>query len=218
MKRNIFLFLLTVIIFLVFTSCASKKEKEPQPVQERSENFIADINSMFLGNLHLYTKLSINAPKITDFDVYFAPRTNSIYLNFKMGIDIVQISFSYSERKAIYESAQKYIDNYENKLLIDEKPTSKNAYLKGKAPISWGVFGLVYSTITKYQVNTEYLWIDKPYYRLKYDTAKANDDDANSPSFSIYISPSQWQNIFEMCNQAVLESKVDDILEQADVF
>lgn len=207
-----------LFICLCLSSCASKKELQEKPELERTEDYIADLTPIFLGNLHLYTKQSVNAPKITDFDVYFNPRTNTISLSFKLGLNVVQLSYSYSERKEIYDSAKQYIFNYENNLITVVKPTSKNAYLKGKAPISWGVFGLVYSTITKYQANTEYLWIDKPYYRLKYDTAKANDDDANSPSFSIYISPSQWQNIFEMCNQAVLESKVDDILEQADVF
>lgn len=215
MKKS---FITPVFILCIFLCGCASKQKEPQPVRERSEDYIADINSMFLGNLHLYTRMSINSPKITDFDVYFSPRTNSVYLNFKLGIDIVQISYSYSERKAIYESAQKYIFNYENNLLVDEKPTSKNAYHKGQVPISWGVFGLSYSATTKYQVNTEYLWIDKPYYRLRYDSAKDDNEDSNSPAFSIYISPSQWQTIFEMCDQALLESKVDAIIEQADVF
>lgn len=218
MKKHIYLFLISLIILSVFISCASKKELQAKPEQVRTENFIADLDPFFLGNLHLYTKQSVNSPKITDFDVYYNPRSNSISFTFKLGLNIVQLSYSYSERKEIYSSAKQYIFNYENNFITEEKPTSKNAYLKGKSPISWGVFGLVYSAITKYQVNTEYLWIDKPYYRLRYETSKAQDDDANSPAFAIYISPTQWQMIFEMCDQASLEAKVDEILSQAEVF
>ena len=171
-----------------------------------------------MGNLHLYTKQSINSPRITDFDVYFSPRTNSIFFKFNIGIDIVQISYSYSERKKLFETAQKYLSNYENNLINNEKPTSKNAYYKGIIPISWGVFGLTHSVNTNYKVNTEYVWPDKPYYRLQYESTKDIEEDSNSPAFSIYISPSQWQTIFEMCNQELLEAQVDSILEQAEAF
>ncbi len=209
------IFLITILINLL--SCASNKTRSPQPVQERTENFIADLNSFFLGNLHLYTKQSINSPKITEFDVYFSPRTNSIFINSKLTLDVIDISFSYAERKALYETAQKYLNYYENGLLTDEKPTTKNAWYKGTIPISWGVFGFTHSADTKYQINTEYLWIGKPYYRMRFDTA-TDEDDSNSPAFNLYISPSQWQTIFEMCDQVTLEARCDEIIAQAEAF
>ena len=209
------IFLITILINLL--SYASNKTRGPQPVQERSENFIADMNPFFVGNLHLYTKQSINSPRISEFDLYFSPRTNSIFINTKLSIDVIQIDFSYAERKALYETAQKYLNDYENGLIIDEKPTSKNTLYKGNIPISWGVFGYTHSAITKYQINTEYLWIDKPYYRIRFETTE-DEDDASSPAFNLYISPSQWNNILEMCDQAALEARCEQVVNEAMEF
>ena len=218
MKTKFLLIILLLTVTISLTSCASKKELKEKPVIEKSENFIADLDSFFIGNLNLYTKRSINNPVITQFDVYFYPRSNSIALFCKLGIDVIQIVFSYADRENIYETAQLYLSNYENNLIKEEKPTSKNAYLKGSLPIAWGVFGYTYSETTKYQINTEYLWIEKPYYRLKLDATSTKDESATFAGFSIYVSPSQWQSIFEMCDQATLEAKCDEKSVQADTF
>ena len=218
MKKIFFPLIITLSLFFVTTSCASKKELKEQPVIERSENFIANLNTFFVGNLNLYTKRSIGNPTITQFDVYFSPRTNSILLAGKLGIDVIQLEFTYAERKNIYTAALQYISNYENGLISQEKPTSKNAYIKGKVPISWGVFGYTYDAVTKYQVNTEYLWIEKPYYRFKLEAAPADGDSGSSPAFSIYVSPSQWKTIFELCDQATLEARCDEVVEQVEEF
>ena len=69
-----------------------------------------------------------------------------------------------------------------------------------------------------YSTNIEYLEPDKPYFRLKFNSITDPEDGSTSPSFSIYISPSQWKTIFEMCNQEILVSKVDEILQEADVW
>lgn len=217
MKKIFLAFIIALSLLFVLTSCASKELKE-KPVIERSENFIADLDSFFLGNLSLYTKRSINSPVITQFDVYFAPRSNTITLACKLGIDVVQLEFSYAERKNIYNSALSYISNYENNLIKQEKPSSKNAYLNGTLPVYWGVFGYTYEAITKFQVNTEYLWIDKPYYRLRIDAVTTKEESATSPAFSIYVSPSQWKTIFELCDQATLEARCDEVVEQAEEF
>ncbi len=218
MKKIFFPLIITLSLLFVTISCASKKELKEQPVIERSENFIANLNTFFVGNLNLYTKRSLGNPVISQFDVYFSPRTNSILLAGKLGIDVIQIEFTYAERKNIYTAALQYISNYENGLISQEKPTTKNAYIKGNVPISWGVFGYTYDAVTKYQVNTEYLWIEKPYYRFKLEAAPAEDENGSSPAFSIYVSPSQWQTIFELCDQATLEARCDEVVEQAEEF
>ena len=217
MKKS-FIFITSLLFLSIFLCGCASKQKQLKPVQERSETFIADINAFFLGNLHLYTKESINQPKISDFDVYFSPRTNSVFLNLKLGINVIQLEYSYAERKNVYEAAQRYLYNYENGLIVDEKATSKNAYYKGEVPVSWGVFGLTHSVTTKYRIHTEYLWIDRPYFRLRYEATKDTKEDSSSPAFSIYISPSQWETIYEMCNQAALEAKVDEILVDAEAW
>ena len=217
MKKNTSYIICTLILLCFFVSCKSKEITE-KPEIERTQEFIADINPIFLDTVNLYTKNSVNNPYIAEYNLYFSPRTNSVFINVTIGITSIRIVFSYSERNALYESVKKYLYNYENNLIIQEKPTSKNAYYKGTASIDWGVLALNYSTDTKYQTNVEYLWIDKPYYRLRFEATDDKDKDASSPAFSVYISPTQWQTLFDLCNQQALEARCDEILAEADAF
>lgn len=206
------IFLLTLAIAL--TSCASKEKV----IRERDETYIADLDSFYIGELHLYTRVTINQPKISDFEVTFSPRSNIIYFKAKLGLDIISIGVSYKERQKLYEIALEYIDAYKNNTLKNEKPSKKNAYFRSKTYVSWGVFGYTHSVLANYITNVEYLETDKPYFRLKFEATDDPEDGSTTPAFSIYISPSQWQTIFEMCNQESLEAQVDEILAQAEAF
>ncbi len=214
MKTRFLAFIFIIITILTITACATKP-KEPKV---RSETFIADINSFYIGELHLYTRMTISNPKISDFELTFAPRSNFVTAKVKIGLDVIKIGFSYKERMIIKDIAEKYIDDYKNSLLKNENPTNKNALLKSVVPLSWGVFGYSHSVNVKYYVNIEYLESEKPYFRLRFEATDDPDDGSATPAFSIYISPSQWQTIFEMCNQELLEAQVDSILEQAEAF
>lgn len=212
-KRNI---LLTTVLFTVilFTGCASKQKIK----KERSENFIADIDQFSIGEFHLYTRMTISAPKISDFSFSFIPRTNNIAIRTKITPDYVQLFFSYAERQKLKKAAEEYLDNYNNGLIKNEKPTKKNAFYTSNIPCSWGMLGYSHDIQVTYSTNIEYLEPDKPYFRLKFNSITDPEDGSTSPAFSIYISPAQWRTIFEMCNQEILVSKVDEILQEADVW
>ena len=213
MKKS-FILLLSILLSLTLFSCASK----PKVQKERSDTYIANLEPFYIGELHLYTRLTIASPKISDFSLSFIPRTNSIKVTTKIGLDYFQIFFPYAERQNLKESAQKYLDDYANNQLKNEKPTKKNTLYKATLPVSWGVLGFSHDIDQKCNANIEYLELDKPYYRLKFDAATAPEDGSTSPAFSIYISPSQWQSIFEMCDQASLEAQCDEIIAQAEAF
>ena len=214
MKIKLFTFVLIILTILTITSCASK----PKVPKERSETFIADIDSFYVGELHLYTRLTIASPKISDFEITFVPRTNYINIRAKLGLDVIKIGFSYSERQKLKEVADKYIQAYNNNEIKNEKPGKKNSLMTSSVPVSWGVLGYSHDIWSNYMVNIEFLEQNKPYFRLKFDAMTDPEDGSTSPGFSIYISPSQWQTIFKMCDQATLEAQCDEILEQAEAF
>ena len=110
------------------------------------------------------------------------------------------------------------IQAYEEGSITDEKPTKKNALCTGNVPLMWGVVGLSHSLNVNYAANIEYLEPNKPYFRLKFDATDDYSDQSTSPAINIYISPSQWQTLFEMCDQATLEARCDEIVEQAEAF
>lgn len=208
-----------IILFISFftisvLSCASK----PKPVKERSENYIADLDPFYIDELHLYTKTTMGNPKITDMEVTFYPRSNIIGFKMKIGLDVIRVGFKYSERKKLYASANEYIDSYNNNTITQDKPVKKNALIKSKTPLSWGVFGLTHDVEARYYTNIEYLEPNKPYYRIRFEATDDAETNSATPPFSIYISPSQWQTIFEMCDQAALEAMCDKIVGQAEAF
>ena len=214
MKTKLLPFVLIIFSLFTFFSCASKQKVQ----RERSETFIADLEPFYIGEQHLYTRLTIAAPKISDFEITFMPRSNYIIVKAKMGLDVIKIGFPYSERKKLYEVANQYLDMYNAGQIKDEKPTKKNALLKSSLQVAWGVLGYSHDITASYMVNIEYLEENKPYFRMKFDAITDPEDGSTSPAFSIYISPSQWQSIFEMCDQASLEAQCDEIIAQAEAF
>ena len=99
-----------------------------------------------------------------------------------------------------------------------QKPTKKNAYYKSSIPVSWGLLGYSHDIKPTFYANVEYLETNKPYFRLKFEAVSDPEDGSTSPSFSIYISPAQWKQIFELCDQQALEARCDEILAQAEEF
>ena len=213
MKKSFFLFIL--LLSVILCGCASKR-KAPR---ERSETFIADIDSFWFNEkIHLYTRMTISSPKISDFSLGLIPRTNNIKVQTKIGLDYIQLYFSYAERVKLKEAVEKYLYDYNNNLLKDEKPTKKNAYYKSSIPVSWGMLGYSHDIKPTFYANVEYLETNKPYFRLKFEAVSDPEDGSTSPSFSIYISPAQWKQIFELCDQQALEARCDEILAQAEEF
>ncbi len=207
------IFLLTLIVAL--TSCASKEK----PPRERDETFIANINPFDVETYHLYATVNIGKPKVSDFYVTFAPRTNYLFIKARLGIDVVRVGFSYEDRMMISEAANQYLEAYENGNIPNVKPTKKNAYSKGTVLFEWGATGLAHEVIPTYRTNAQYLEPNKPYFLISIDSMEEEGrDHISSPRIGIYISPSQWETIIEKCNQQNLEAMTDEILAEAEAF
>ena len=214
MKKSIFITTF-LLLFVLLSGCASKQIIH----RERTENFIADVDSFEVGKLHLYTSVGIARPKIHDYYVRFAPRSNYIYIKARVGIDIIEIGVPYSERKSLNAAKEKYLADYEAGNIPKTKPNKKNAISNGVVSIGWGAFGTGHDVMTTYMTNTQYLEENKPYFRIKLkSTDEEGNDHVSSPPLAIYISPSQWDQIYQMCSQESLVAQTDEILAQANAF
>ena len=218
MKKNItkalFIFF-CALLSLGFTACASKEK----PPRERDEFFVADISPMELDTIHLYASYGLGKPKIYDFTVSFYPRTNVVYFKGRIGMDIIMVGFKYQARQEFAQARDKYLEAYKSGTIKREKPTKKNAYTTGNLPLGWGALSPGYHTSAKYFTNVEYV-MDKPYFLIRFEATKGLGDDSNvsSPRTNIYISPAQWEQITELCNQAHLEALADEVLDEANKF
>ena len=214
MKKTI-LTISALLLIISLTSCASKDK----PPRERDETYIADINMFTVETFNLYSAFGMGQPKVQDFTFIFEPRTNYLYARGRIGIDQVEVAFSYKERQKILAAKDMYILEYETDNLTKQKPSKKNAYNTGSVPIRWGVTGLGHSTVTTYMTNVQYILKDKPYFRILFSPAKEDDGSENSsPKIMVYISPAQWEKIIEACNQERLVELTDAIIEEADEF
>ena len=199
----------------MLSSCASKDK----PPRERSETFVADISSFSVDSFHLYSCLNVGKPKVCDFDVTFAPRNNYVYIQSRIGVNIVKIGFAYEDRVMINEAVQKYLEEYENGTITRAKPSKKNAYNKGTVLMEWGGVSLAHRVVSPFITNVEFLEPSKPYFRLLCNAvAEEGGDHIYSPKVYIYISPSQWQAIYDACNQEHLIDMTDEILAEANAF
>ena len=144
---------LLVFIFciILLSGCASKEKV----LRERDETFIADIDSFEVATLHLYTTIgSLGKPRISDFYFRFAPRTNYLFAKARVGIDLIEIGFSYPERLKVNQAKEEYIEAYESGNIPNVKPTKKNAISKGDVSVSWGSLGLTHEVLTTYITTT----------------------------------------------------------------
>ena len=215
MKKNIFFVSIIFVLVFLFSGCASK-DAEPR---ERTETFIADVNPFTVTTLHLYAKINMGKPKISDFTVTFAPRTNTLFIKGRVGVDVIRIGFDYEERKSLSMARMKYIMAYKNSNIPNEKPSKKNAYSNGSVFLEWGGLGTSHDVTTTYMTNAEYLEKGKPYFRLFFNsTGEEASEHVYSPRLRIYISPSQWESIMELCGQEHLEEMTDAILAEANAF
>ena len=218
MKKNIkkALFIFTCLLAgLVLTACASKNK----PPRERDEFFIADISPMELDTIHLYASFGLSKPKISDFTVSFYPRTNVVYLKSRVGMDVIMIGFNYQARKDFAQARDMYLEAYKSGKIKREKPTKKNAFTKGYLPFGWGALSAGYHATVDYFTNVEYV-MEKPYFLLRLEATRGLGEDSNvsSPRTNIYISPAQWEQITQLCNQARLEELADQVLDEANKF
>lgn len=215
--KKLILIITSILFALSLTGCATTT-KTTAP-RERDETFIADIDSFEVESFNLLTAKKNNKTKVTQVNITFSPRTNNLFIDTKVGMNYIRIVLPYQERSAILEAHNKYLEQYDSNTIKNEKPSKKNAYSNGFSKIQWGTLGYAHSANAEYITNAYYLEPDKPYFRISFLQQESEKEKGTySPITNIFISPAQWEKIYDVCKQEHLVQLVDDILMEAAEF
>lgn len=217
-------------VCILFSSCASNdvenyddeydyNENEVilnQP--EMTQNFIGDFNTFRIDDL-MFLQKSNNTVKAKEINgVYLVPRTNSIELHFRDGMNSVVIILDKESREKVLESCQTFLTQYDEKTLPHHKVNSKTAYFNSKCSVWFGLITPSYGCHKNdFYANVEF--IDKRPYLLLHFLPTRCDDEVNSstftPKISLYMSPSQIREFMELMNQENLNKLVENLKTKA---
>lgn len=230
MKKLIFTLL---IIPALFISCASDDVEDydseydytndeiilSQP--EMNEDFIGDFDVFRIDDLMFLqkSKKTVKAKEVNG--VYLVPRTNSVELHFRDGINSVVIILNKDNRNKILEACQTFLTQYDEKTLPHHKVNSKTAYFKSRCSF-W--FGVITPTNgchkNDFYANVEF--IDKRPYLLLHFLPSRCDDEVSSniftPKTSLYMSPSQIKDFMSLMDQENLNKKVEGLKQKAYTY
>ena len=211
--KKIALFTVLTSLIFSFISCASTNVKEDNP------NFLADMDAFNIGEIVALNKQNFFKPKPVNVSVDFFPRTSSVGMSLKDGMNKVYLIFSPEEFQALSESVDKYLEIKEsNGFVKGYKPGRKNRFYKGEVDILWGAAGLGREVMTKYDTNYEWME-DNPYFRLEVSPANAPDEDhVSSPTVSIYFTPAQATALKSVINMEDIMKEIEDFNSAAYDF
>ncbi|HQL06046.1 MAG TPA: hypothetical protein PLU33_13010 [Treponemataceae bacterium] len=210
-KKHMYAAALLLCLFLFLVSCVS-----PAP-KVKGDNFLGDFNPIQLDNL-MALHNAINGIKPVEIRTYLVPRTNTVELYFRIFANEIALVLDKKTRDMIRSSIQDYLNLYEKNSLTVQKPSKKNAFVKGSMSIGWGVLSPVRYTTAPFWTNYEYLE-EKPYFLLYLNpTPDSNDASAYSPVVKLYLSPAQVREFLDVTDQSRLESIVDEYNTRAYTF
>lgn len=216
MKKTVIILLTLFTVFI--TSCGSTKIK---PVREPDEFYLADIAEIELGNINCLVAYGKSKAKVTDVYFYINPRTNEVCARFRLGIDVIELVYTYSERSNINNTFSTYLEDIQNPKLANRKTNKKNSYLVvNDGYVGWGLSSISHRVYdTTYFTNYEFLEPNKPYFKMQYYSSEEKDKkDVLSPFFAVYLTPAQIRKIREICDQNRIQEEVDKVLKEAYTF
>ncbi len=216
MKKILSFLLLAGIV--LFTSC---KTTRLTPQRQPDEFFLADLNEMDLGTISCLTAFGKTKTKATDVTFSINPRTNELVVRFRLGIDVIELVYTYAERNKINDTITTYLEDVKDSNLAHRKPNKKNSYILFKdGYVGWGLTLIshrVYDVL--YFTNYEFLENNKPYFKMQYYSSKEKEKkDIGSPYFAIYLTPVQLRKIREICDQDAIMEKVNAKLSAVYTF
>lgn len=226
-------------IFTAFVSCASNSkssdytyqyddeysdyENEPtkiDSINELNENFIADIDPVYLEPVYFLTKNGKAVKPKEIRKIAFIPRTNAVEIHFRDLANEICIILNKAEREKILEACNKFLEEYDAKTLKHQKVNSKTAYFKSTCSL-W--FGLLSPNMgcekNEYYINYEFI-NKRPYllYHFMPSRCTGSNTDNFTPKVTLYMSPSQIRDFIEQMDQKNLEATIQTIKEKAYTY
>ena len=231
MKKIGIILILTSMIFL---SCASnksqnieedyseelnyttKKSKNLQP--EISDNFLGDFEPVEMSPIMVLVKSKGSVKPKEIKNVYLVPRTNSIEMHFRNGINDICLIFDKTERDKISEACNTFLTQYEEKTIPHQKVNASTAYFKSKCSLWYGVVSNGNGcTKTDYFLNCEFI-NKQPYLLFKFQPTRCDNTNNFTPGVELYMSPTQIRTFLEEIKQENLEALVKTLEEKAYTY
>lgn len=221
--------LLLIISSALFMACASNNTKadddysedyDSEIIQtpETTDNFLGDYNPFQIENLMVLSKSSNSVKPKELNNNYLVPRTNTVELQFRNGINAVTVILNKTEREKIIQTCNTFLTQYEERSIPHHNVSSKTAYYNSKCSVYFGVTNASNGTDENdYFVNCEFI-DKKPYLVIKFLPTRCDENSTFTPKVSIYMSPTQIREFISIMNQEHLNELVKTLNEKAYVY
>ena len=209
-KRIITTLLIFLSLFMV--SCASSGRvtiDNPYP------DFLADVNILNLQQPNFYGKVFGKLKLYTAKQFVLIPRRNRVEMHYRSGANAYCIIMPQHARQTIIDSTIQFAKDWDEKNLVVQKATAKNAYGVSLVDLWFGVSGPI-NGAENVPMYVNYLFVDeKPYLVLRFPTKLCKDShDLYTPYEEIYLTREQAEKLCTILDQSALEALVEQKQEK----
>jgi len=200
--------LLIAFVPFLITACASS------PGTQIHEDMVANADPYKIG----VTGLSISdflgiGMNLKSADMIFAPRTNTVVMEFKVQGNTTRLHFSRSDRDLLLAAITSYLESFEERTLIEDGKQDR-VYGTFKSLMEWGLLTVNAKATAKVHVGYEFKK-ESPYFILivpEVENELYNKGSVIKQSgyFQIFFTRSQLAEFGEMLIQEYLESTLEE--------
>lgn len=180
------------------------------------------IHEDMIANTDPY-KIGVAGMSVSDFlgfgmnidtvDISFAPRSNTVSMEFKVQGNKTLLHFSRSDRESILSAITTYLESFDSRTLIDDGNQDK-VYGTLKSLMEWGLLTINAKAIANVHVGYKFVK-DSPYFILTVpevanELYNKGSVVKQSGFFRLYFTSSQLAEFGEMLIQEYLESTLEE--------
>ena len=200
--------LLIALVTFLLTACASS------PGTQIHEDMVANADPYKIG----VTGLSISdflgiGMNLKSADMIFAPRTNTVVMEFKVQGNTTRLHFTRSDRELLLAAITSYFESFDERILKDDGKQER-VYGTCKSLMEWGLLTVNAKATAKVHTGYEFKK-DSPYFILT--VPEVDNDRYNKGSvvkrsgyFQLFFTRSQLAEFGEMLIQEYLESTLEE--------
>lgn len=217
MKKTALLSL--VLISTFFISCTSVPEA-PDP------DYLGDFPQQDLGTEMLNTiPQGKNTLEPRDVSMIFYPQTNLVEMDFRYGMNNINIFLDQQTRDIMVTGMKKYIEQYTTGILDIKQDKKKAFFGKSSMRMMWGILAPSYTAFPSVRFEYQYITPEKPYFVLANASSPITTMEGsiiknagNSPAIRLAISPIQAEKMIETLSQDNLLAIVKELEIEAAQF
>ena len=209
------------LCLLTVASCATE-----QGSKNKSDTARKDMEPRKLENINInMLDQNSNELKLREVAITFFPSVNGIRLDFRYGVNSVQIDLEEKNREVILSAMEKYIAQYQEGVLGEANNKKKAYFAKTDVLFRWGLLAPTYTTVLSLRSEYQIIEEGRPYFILanqstgeKNKEGKLIKDGSNSPAIRMAFSPIQCQKFIELIGPENLDRIVNEIIAESTAF